>query len=434
LASATSALHVYTSGTTGTPKGVVITHRNILANISAWIFVIDRFIPEAVISYLPLSHMMEQVTHWTMLIVGARLGYFSGSIPRLLDDINALRPTAFPVVPRLLNRLYDAIQSKVQKGGVMTRMAYRLAYSKKLALLKKGITTKESLWDRLVFNKVQAQIGGRVHTMATGSAPISAEVLETCRVALGVTIVEAYGQTECTAMATMTWPGDWQGGHCGGVAPCCNFKLIDVPELNYYAKDGKGEIMIRGPSVSQGYYKDPEKTAELFDEQGFLHTGDVGELLPNGTIRIIDRKKHIFKLAQGEYVAPEKIENVYIRSPVLQQIFVDGNSLERWLIAVVVPEPKVMEDWNERHGKPGRSLQEICSDQRAHDYVLSQLQEIGKENKLNSIEQVKRVYLELEPFTVENGLLTPTLKSKRPQLRQKYKDVIARIYEENRNL
>ncbi|KAK5980894.1 Long chain fatty acyl CoA synthetase [Trichostrongylus colubriformis] len=430
----------YTSGTTGTPKGVIITHANIVANISGWIYVLKKFIPEVLtpdlvlISYLPLSHMMEQMSHWSNFIYGASIGYFSGSIPRLLDDINALRPTAFPVVPRLLNRFYDALQSKVQNGGIIARLVYKVAYSKKLALLKQGITTRDSIWDKLVFSKVQAQIGGRVNTMATGSAPISAEVLETCRIAMGATIVEGYGQTECTAMATMTWPGDWTGGHCGGVAPCCNIKLLDVPELNYYAKDGKGEIMIRGPSVTKGYYKDPEKTAELFDEQGFLHTGDIGEMLPSGAIRIIDRKKHIFKLAQGEYVAPEKIENVYIRSLVVQQIFVDGNSLERYLIAIVVPEPKVMEDWNAEHGVPGRTLEQICSDKKAHEYVLSQLHQIGKENKLNSIEQVKRIYLEMEPFSVENGLLTPTLKAKRPQLRLKYKDIIDRIYRENKNV
>ncbi|KAL6727718.1 hypothetical protein Aduo_009571 [Ancylostoma duodenale] len=430
----------YTSGTTGTPKGVIITHRNILANISGWAYMIDKLEPEIldnkslIISYLPLSHMMEQVSHWTTIMYGARIGYFSGSIQRLTEDIKALRPTAFPVVPRLLNRLYGAIQSKVQNGNFLVRMIYNIAYAKKLDLLKQGITTKESFWDKLVFNRIQEQLGGQVQIMATGSAPISEEVLQTCRIALGATIVEAYGQTECTAMATITWPGDWTGGHCGGVAPCCNIKLADVPELNYFAKDGKGEIMVRGPSVTKGYYKDPEKTAELFDEQGFVHTGDVGELLPNGTIRIIDRKKHIFKLAQGEYVAPEKIENVYIRSPVLQQVYVDGNSLERWLIAVVVPEPKVLEDWNEEHGVKGRSLKEICADEKAQEYVLSQLHHIGKENKLNSIEQVKRVYLEVEPFTVENDLLTPTLKAKRPQLRQKYKEIMNRIYEENRNL
>ncbi|KHJ74804.1 hypothetical protein OESDEN_25580 [Oesophagostomum dentatum] len=192
--------------------------------------------------------------------------------------------------------------------------------------------------------------------------------------------------------------------------------------------------MIRGPNVTQGYFKDPERTAELFDEQGFIHSGDIGELQPNGTFKIIDRRKHIFKLAQGEYVAPEKIENVYIRSPVLQQVFVDGDSLERWLIAVVVPQPKVMEEWNAEHGVQGRSLEEIYKDKKAQEYVLSQLHEIGKENKLNSIEQVKRVYLEIEPFSVENNLLTPTLKSKRPQLRQKYKDIMKRIYNENRNL
>ncbi|KAK6742154.1 hypothetical protein RB195_009802 [Necator americanus] len=430
----------YTSGTTGTPKGVMITHGNVLANMNGWAYMINKFEPDilstksVVISYLPLSHMMEQVTHWTILMYGARIGYFSGSIPHLLEDIAALRPTAFPVVPRLLNRLYGAIQSRVQNGSFITKMIYKIAYAKKLAMLKKGITTKESVWDRMVFNRIQEQLGGQVQLMATGSAPISAEVLQTCRIALGATILEAYGQTECTAMATVTWPGDWTGGHCGGVAPCCKVKLADVPELNYYASDGKGEIMISGPSVTKGYYKDAEKTAELFDEQGFLHTGDVGEFLPDGTIKIIDRKKHIFKLAQGEYVAPEKIENVYISSPVVQQVFVDGNSLERWLIAVVVPEPKVMEDWNKEHGVPARSLKEIYMDKKAQEYVLSQLHLIGKENKLNSIEQVKRVYLEAEPFSIENNLLTPTLKAKRPQLRQKYKEIMNRIYDENREL
>ncbi|RCN39303.1 AMP-binding enzyme [Ancylostoma caninum] len=388
----------YTSGTTGTPKGVIITHRNILANISGWAYMIDKLEPEIldnkslIISYLPLSHMMEQVTHWTTIMYGARIGYFSGSIQRLTEDIKALRPTAFPVVPRLLNRLYGAIQSKVQNGNFLVRMIYNIAYAKKLDLLKQGITTKESFWDKLVFNRIQEQLGGQVQIMATGSAPISEEVLQTCRIALGATIVEGKKGQEVV------------------------------------------QIMVRGPSVTKGYYKDPEKTAELFDEQGFVHTGDVGELLPNGTIRIIDRKKHIFKLAQGEYVAPEKIENVYIRSPVLQQVYVDGNSLERWLIAVVVPEPKVLENWNEENGVKGRSLKEICADEKAQEYVLSQLHHIGKENKLNSIEQVKRVYLEVEPFTVENDLLTPTLKAKRPQLRQKYKEIMSRIYEENRNL
>ncbi|VDM76743.1 unnamed protein product [Strongylus vulgaris] len=385
------------------------------------------------LSYLPLSHMMEQVSHWTLLMYGCRIGYFSGSIPRLTEDMAALQPTAIMAVPRILNRIYGAIQAKVQ-GNFFKRMIYNIAHAKKLELLKEGIYTKDTIWDKLVFSAVQKQMGGNVNLLVAGSAPLSEEVLQTCRIALGARIAEAYGQTESTAIATLGWLGDWTGGHCGGVSTCCNIKLIDVPELNYYAKDGKGEIMIRGPNVTQGYFKDPEKTKELFDKDGFIHSGDIGEMLPNGTIRIIDRAKHIFKLAQGEYVAPEKIESVYIRSPVLQQVFVDGDSLERYLIAIVVPQIEVMKEWNKEHGVPGRSLKEIYADKKAQEYVLSRLHEIGKENKLNSIEQVKWVYLEMEAFSVENGLLTPTLKAKRPQLHQKYKEIMHKIYEENRNL
>uniref|UniRef100_A0A915CUS7 AMP-dependent synthetase/ligase domain-containing protein n=1 Tax=Ditylenchus dipsaci TaxID=166011 RepID=A0A915CUS7_9BILA len=159
--------------------------------------------------------------------------------------------------------------------------------------------------------------------------------------------------------------------------------------------------MIKGPSITKGYYKDPEKTAELFDEDGFLHTGDVGHLQPNGTLKIIDRKKHIFKLAQGEYVAPEKIEGVYGQSSYVQQIYVDGDSLERYLVAIVTIES-----------------------------LLADLHKLGKAAKLNSIEQVKKVHIEMELFSVENGLLTPTMKSKRPQLRLKYKDIMKSLYKD----
>uniref|UniRef100_A0A1I7UR56 long-chain-fatty-acid--CoA ligase n=1 Tax=Caenorhabditis tropicalis TaxID=1561998 RepID=A0A1I7UR56_9PELO len=384
----------YTSGTTGTPKGVMLTHSNVVANISGFLKILFAFQPSMIdttqvhISYLPLSHMMEQLTHWTLLGFGSKIGYFRGSIQGLTDDIKTLKPTVFPVVPRLLNRLYDAITSKVQQQGFMAKLVYNFAFARKLSQVRAGKQGRTSIWDRLVFRKIQEQIGGKVDLMVTGSAPISSTVLETCRVTLGATIVEGYGQTECTALATFTWMGDPSTGHCGAPAPCALVKLGDVPDLNYYAKDGKGEIRIKGPCVTKGYYKDPERTAELFDEEGFLQTGDIGEMLPNGTIRIIDRKKHIFKLAQGEYVAPEKIEQVYIRTPVAQQVYVDGDSLERWLIAVVVPEPDVLMEWNEKQGGGKRTLEEICEDEKAKEFVLSELHAIGKANKLNSIEQL----------------------------------------------
>ncbi|CAJ0941491.1 unnamed protein product, partial [Mesorhabditis belari] len=423
----------YTSGTTGTPKGVVLSHQNVVANLAAFELMVGNFLEQkigkgdTIISYLPLSHMFEQVCHWAMMQTGARIGYFRGNINQLNDDLQALHPTIFPVVPRLLNRFYDAIQANLRKTGAVGKAFFNFAYSRKLAMLKNGISTRDSIWDKMIFKKIQDQIGGSVRLMATGSAPISAEVLETCRVALGAIIFEGYGQTECTALATNTWPGEFEGGHTGGPAPCTLIKLEDVPELNYFAAERKGEVLIKGPHVTTGYYKEPEKTAEIIDADGFLHTGDIGYLRPNGTLKIIDRKKHIFKLAQGEYVAPEKIENVYTRVGCVQQVFVDGDSLERYLIAVVVPETKPLLEWDGRK----RNIQEICKDPKAAEFVLKELVKIGKENKLNSIEQVKHVVLEADPFSVENGLLTPTLKAKRPQLRIKYMPQMKEIYKNN---
>jgi len=286
----------YTSGTTGLPKGVMLSHKNIIADILA-VFHIGIVIGpgDVHISYLPLAHVYEKNVSNAVIYYGAAIGFYRGDVRLLFDDILELKPTVFSSVPRLYNRLYDKVMQNVKVGGI-TQYAFDVAYEAKLEGLKKGQYT-HPVYDALVFNKVKAKLGGRVKIMMTASAPISEKILEFLRVVFGCPIIEGYGQTETSAGATMTNLTQTDCGHVGFPLPGIDLKLVDVPSMNYISTDEvpRGEVCFRGPVKTSGYYKNPEKTAELIDEYGWLHTGDVGMILPNRTLKIIDRVKNIFK-------------------------------------------------------------------------------------------------------------------------------------------
>ncbi|NWI11362.1 ACSL1 ligase, partial [Crypturellus soui] len=423
------AVICFTSGTTGNPKGAMITHQNIVSNTSGFVKATEKaFIPstdDTLISFLPLAHMFERIVECVVLCHGARIGFFQGDIRLLMDDLKTLQPTVFPVVPRLLNRMFDKIFG--QANTSLKRWMLDFASKRKEAELRSGIIRNNSFWDKFIFRKIQASLGGKVRLMVTGAAPVSASVLTFLRTALGCQFYEGYGQTECTAGCSLSLPGDWTAGHVGAPMPCNIVKLVDVEEMNYLAAKGEGEVCVKGPNVFSGYLKDPEKTAEALDKDGWLHTGDIGKWLPNGTLKIIDRKKHIFKLAQGEYIAPEKIENVYLRSEPLAQVFVHGESLQAFLIAVVVPDPETLSSWAKKRGFEG-SYEELCKNKDLKKLILEDMVRIGKEFGLKSFEQVKDITLHPEMFSIENGLLTPTLKAKRPELRKYFKSQIDELY------
>nr|XP_043896901.1 long-chain-fatty-acid--CoA ligase 1-like [Solea senegalensis]XP_043896902.1 long-chain-fatty-acid--CoA ligase 1-like [Solea senegalensis]XP_043896903.1 long-chain-fatty-acid--CoA ligase 1-like [Solea senegalensis] len=424
------AVICFTSGTTGNPKGAMLTHGNIVSNTSAFIKMTETHYSfstsDVHMSFLPLAHMFERVAQGVMLIHGAKIGFFQGDIRRLSDDLNTLKPTVIPVVPRILNRMYDKIHG--QASTPLKRWLLGFAYRRKEAELKKGIVRRDSIWDQLIFRKVQASLGGRIRVMITGAAPISPTVLTFLRAAIGCQFYEGYGQTECTSGCTMTTPGDWSAGHVGAPLPCNSIKLVDVPEMNYLAINGEGEVCVKGTNVFQGYLKDPEKTAETIDADGWLHTGDIGKWLPNGTLKIVDRKKHIFKLAQGEYIAPEKIETIYVRSDAVAQVFVHGDSLQSCLVAVVIPDPDFLSDWIKKTLGLEGSYQELCGRLDVKAAILESMLQLGKEVGLMSFEQVKAIYIHTEMFSIENGLLTPTLKAKRNELRQHFRSQIEELY------
>lgn len=420
----------FTSGTTGDPKGAMLTHQNVVANASAFLKCLEHtFVPtpeDVSISYLPLAHMFERVVQTVAYSSGARVGFFQGDIRLLQDDMKTLKPTLFPVVPRLLNRVYDKVQNEAKTP--LKKFLLNLAISCKFSEVKRGIIRNNSLWDKLIFAKIRNTLGGKVRIMVTGAAPISAPVLTFLRAALGCPVFEAYGQTECTAGCTLTTPGDWKPGHVGVPLVCNHVKLEDVPDMNYFSVNGEGEVCVKGTNVFKGYLKDPAKTDEALDEHGWLHTGDIGRWLPNGTLKIIDRKKNIFKLAQGEYIAPEKIENIYIRSRPVLQVFVHGESLRSSLVAVVVPDAESLPSFAAKLGVKG-SFEELCQNQAINEAILQDMQKLGKESGLKSFEQVKSIYLHSEPFSIENGLLTPTLKAKRGELSKHFQPQINSLYE-----
>ncbi|XP_069560792.1 long-chain-fatty-acid--CoA ligase 5 [Brachyistius frenatus] len=419
----------FTSGTTGNPKGAMLTHENIISDAAAVLKTFESSVvpstEDVSISFLPLAHMFERVVHMVVYGTGARVGFFQGDIRLLPDDMKTLQPTIFPVVPRLLNRVYDKVQSGAKSP--FKKWLLNFAVDRKFAEVQEGIVRKNSIWDKLIFHKVQESFGGRVRIMVTGAAPIAPPVLNFLRAALGCQIFEGYGQTECAAACTFTMPGDATSDHVGVPLPCNYVKLVDVEEMNYFSSNGEGEVCIKGRNVFKGYLKDPERTAEALDKDGWLHTGDIGKWLPSGVLKIIDRKKNIFKLAQGEYIAPEKIENVYVRSGPVAQVFVHGDSLQSCLVAIVVPDLDFLHGLAENLGCRG-SIEELCKNTKIKEAIISDMTKLGKEAGLKSFEQVKDVYIHPEQFTIENGLLTPTLKAKRAELKVLFQHQIDKLY------
>ncbi|CAB1352969.1 unnamed protein product, partial [Coregonus sp. 'balchen'] len=366
----------------------MLTHGNVVADFSGFLKVTDKVIfpnqDDVLISFLPLAHMFERLIESVVYCHGGRIGFFQGDIRLLSDDMKALRPTILPVVPRLLNRMYDKIFS--QANTPLKRWLLNFAAKRKGAEVSNGIIRMDSLWDKIFFSKIQ------VSTSPPPLLPMSG-LIRLMYASLG-------GRLR----------------HVGAPLPCNLIKLVDVAEKNYFAAKGEGEVCVKGPNVFKGYLKDPERTAETLDKDGWLHTGDIGKWLPNGTLKIIDRKKHIFKLAQGEYISPEKIENIYIRCEPVTQLYVHGDSLQ------------TMPAWALKKGMEG-SYRDLCKNTVLKKAIMEDLQRLGKASGLHSFEQVKNIYIHNEQFSIKNGLLTPTLKAKRPELKEFFKEKIEDLYE-----
>jgi long-chain acyl-CoA synthetase len=431
----------YTSGTTGNPKGVVLTHANFTAGAAGGAVTTPVYPSDVHISYLPLAHIYERTIHVIAIRVGAAIGFYQGDVSKIVDDLQVLQPTLFITVPRLLNRVHDRITQGVAASPAVKRLLFGHAYEAKKQRLFTGVTRPEHpLWDKVVFDKLKVLMGGRVRLIVNGSAPVTKEVKQFFQIVFSCVVLEGYGLTETTAGICCSSTEMPVGNHVGAPLPGVQIALEDVPDMNYSSKDKpkpRGEILIKGPTVFKGYYKQPELAAQVFDADGWFHTGDIGTWNEDGTLSIIDRKKNIFKLSQGEYIAPEKIEGIYIKSPLVAQAYVHGDSLKNFVVAVISPDPDTVFRWAKENGKPTpessgktaeQALEALCRDSALRDAVAADLEALGQKFKLFRFERVQKIYLSAEQFTLENGLMTPTFKLKRAQLAQHFEKQIDDMY------
>ena len=388
----------YTSGTTGDPKGVVLTHANAVAAASVARSICDITASDVLFSYLPLAHIYERVVEQSAFMAGASIGYFHGDVAALVDDMKVLQPTGFNSVPRIYNRFGALVRRAVESPGAKQRM---------------------SLFKSSGRPGVVAELGlQKARRMMSAAAPIDPDLQQLFRSVFRNEFIQGYGLTETYAIAMAQMGVDLSTGNCGGVLPSGEACLQSVPDMDYLVTDTprpRGELLLRGTTLFREYYKDPEATAKAIDDQGWLHTGDIVEVDELGRFRIVDRKKNVVKLSQGEYISPERIENVYLANcDLLAQAFVYGDPTQSFPVAILGIDPtafapfaaKILGINIEASDLP--SVIQAMRDERVVSALVDILHNVGKAKGLNSYERVRNVHLEIEPFTVTNELLTAT--------------------------
>lgn len=412
----------YTSGTTGAPKGVVLTHRSaVAANTSGRCG--GAVGPKDIhISYLPLAHIYGRLIDGIALAEGAAVGFFRGDILGLVDDMKILQPTGFISVPRLFNRFNSAIRvATVEAEGIRGALSRRAITTKKAQMKQPPgkASNTHFLYDRIWTPKVKAAVGlTKAHTMISGSAQLDPDVQEFLRAAFGNNFNQGFGMTETYAVGTIQANGDFTTGNIGAPMPCMEVCLESVPEFNYSVDDKpnpRGEILLRGPALFSEYYKDEEETTKTLEKDGWFHSGDIAEIDKMGRVKVIDRKKNVLKLAQGEYISPERIENVFMgNTPVVNSAYVHGDPQQSSLVAIFGIEP---ENFAPFAGKilgqtiaqtDQAALKAAAKDPKVRKAFLKTLDTIARKHKFNSFERVRNVHLDIEPFSIDNGLITPT--------------------------
>lgn len=423
VASEDLATIIYTSGTTGLPKGVMISHRNITKNVEISIPrlpLFDASKTHKVLSFLPVCHIFERMLHYLYFYVGVEV-HFAESMETIKEDLAATQPSMFTAVPRLLEKFYDGIVAKgLSAGGVKAKI---FAWAVGIALKWEPDGRNGGFYEwqlglarKLVFSKVKEALGlTGIEAVACGSAALQPRLARFFNAA-GIPVFEGYGLTETSPVVsvnTLNGPNMLRIGSVG--------KVVEGVEVDF---GSDGEILVRGHNVMMGYYKDEEKTAEVI-QNGWFHTGDIGEFTDEGFLKITDRKKEMFKTSGGKYVSPQLLENALKASLFIEQVMVIGDG-KKHPSALVVPDPVAIEEWCKRHDLAFPGLAEIAHAPRIVERIEKDVNQLM--SGFAKWEQVKVIRVLSEPFTIEGGELTPTLKLKRKPILAKYQDVIEAIY------
>jgi long-chain acyl-CoA synthetase len=415
---------IYTSGTTGTPKGVLLSHNNILSNVFGVHEVIPTHTLKKALSFLPLCHVFERTVNYFYQFSGIAI-YYAESIDTISENLKEVKPDVFVSVPRLLEKIFIKITNK---GGELTGLKRKLFdWSLELGLnyeadkpQSMGTKLKIAVARKLIFSKWQEALGGNVRLIVSGGSALQPRLARIFGAA-GLKIIEGYGLTETSPVITCNHPDDFRIGTVGLALPGVQVKIAE--EEGY--PSGEGEILAKGPNVMMSYYKNPEATKEIIDQDGWFHTGDIGKMIEGRFLKITDRKKELFKTSGGKYVAPLAIEGKFKESPYIDNLMVTGEN-QKFPSAIILPDFPALKDWAKQNGIGPLNNNAFIENDKVNKLISDEIQRLNK--TFGQWEQVKKFKLIADEWTTEGGELTPKLSLKRRVLNAKYKDIIEGLY------
>ena len=411
---------IYTSGTTGEPKGVMLSHKNILSNVNSALITYPITEQDIFLSFLPLCHIFERMAgYYTAFASGCTVVY-AESIESVAQNLLEVKPTIMTTVPRLFERIYSKIIKNVdsQPQSKQKIFYWAIEVGKEYATAKRNgnasltLSVKNKLAHKLVFQKLIDKMGGRMRFFISGGATLSRDLGEFFE-ALGVMILEGYGLTESAPVIAANKVDDFKFGTVGKVFPGVEIKIA-----------GDGEILARGPNIMQGYFKNRKETEETIKD-GWLHTGDIGVFDADGFLMITDRKKHLFKTSTGKYIAPTPIENMFLASKYIDQFVLVGDK-RMFLSALIVPDFESLKEYADSNNIPYTNMEELVKRKEIYDLIDKDMSKIQK--KLANFERVRKFTLLERPFALEEGEITPSLKIRRKIVEERYRHLIDEMY------